>query len=85
MIEQGHGLGRIWSPMFEILGSRDLINRAKNDWDVVPQMQVTLSRRQHIRASAGVRVPVNDTAGRPIQVQFYILWDWQEGSFLHGW
>lgn len=85
MIEQGHGLGRIWSPMFEILGSRDLINRARNDWDVVPQMQVTLSKRQHIRGSAGVRVPVNNTAGRPVQVMFYVLWDWQEGSFRHGW
>lgn len=85
MFEQGYGLGRIWSPMFEILGSRDLIDRAKTAWDVVPQMQVTLSRRQHLRASGGVRIPVNDTAGRPVQVQFYILWDWQEGSFLHGW
>jgi mono/diheme cytochrome c family protein len=85
MIGQGHGLGRLWSPQFEILGSRDLVDRAKTEWDVAPQMQVTLSRRQHIRASGGVRIPVNDTTGRPVQVMFYILWDWQEGSFLKGW
>lgn len=85
MFGQGHGLGRLWSPMFEILGSRDLINNARTDWDVVPQMQVTLSKRQHVRGSLGVRTPVNNTAGRPVQVMFYVLWDWQEGSLLKGW
>lgn len=85
MFGQGHGLGRLWSPMFEILGSRDLINNAKTDWDVVPEMQVTLSKRQHIRGAVGVRTPVNNTAGRPVQVMFYVLWDWQEGSLLKGW
>ena len=85
MFGQGNGLGRLWSPMFEVLGSRDLVNQARNDWDVVPQMQVTLSKRQHIRGDVGVRVPVNNTLGRPVQVQFYILWDWQEGSALKGW
>jgi hypothetical protein len=85
MFNQGKGLGRMWSPQVEILGSRDLIDRAKTDWDVVPQMQVTLSRRQHVRGSLGVRAPVNNTAGRPVQVMFYLLWDWQEGSGLEGW
>jgi hypothetical protein len=85
MIGQNHGLGRYWSPMVEILGNRDLVDRSKTFWDVVPQMQVTINKRQHIRGSAGVRVPVNDTAGRPIQVQFYLLWDWQEGGALQGW
>lgn len=85
MIGQGNGLGRLWSPMLEVLGSRDLVDRAKADWDVVPQMQVTLSKRQHIRGSAGVRIPANDTAGRPVQVMFYVLWDWQEGSAFQGW
>ncbi len=85
MIPQGGGLGRLWSPMFEILGSRDLVNHATTDWDVVPEMQVTLSKRQHVRGNVGVRVPVNNTRGRPVQVLFYILWDWQEGSLLKGW
>jgi hypothetical protein len=48
-------------------------------------MQVSLSRRQHILASVGVRVPLNDTADRPHQVLAYILWDWFDGSFFQGW
>jgi len=50
--------------MFEFVGARDLGDKAKMNWDVVPQMQVTISRRQHIRANLGVLVPVNNTAGR---------------------
>ena len=79
------GLGRMWSPMVEFLGARDLIDRAKTDWDVVPQMQVTISRRQHIRGSIGFRMPVNNTAGRQRQVMFYLLWDRADGSLLEGW
>jgi mono/diheme cytochrome c family protein len=85
MFEQGNGLGRIWSPMLEILGSRDLMNQAKTNWDLVPQMQVTLSKRQHVRGALGVRTPVNNTVGRSPEVMFYVLWDWQEGSLLKGW
>jgi mono/diheme cytochrome c family protein len=85
MLEQGHGLGRIWSPMLEVLGSRDLVNQAKTDWDLVPEMQVTLSKRQHVRFGLGVRTPVNNTMGRPTQALFYLLWDWQEGSLFKGW
>jgi hypothetical protein len=80
-----HGLGRMWSPMMEFLAARDLVNRAQTDWDVVPQMQVTISRRQHIRADLGVRVPVNNTAGRPVQLMVYVLWDWQDGRLTEGW
>ena len=54
-------------------------------WDVLPQMEVTISARQHIRADVGVRIPVSNTAGRQIQVLFYVLWDWQEGKFTEGW
>jgi hypothetical protein len=48
-------------------------------------MEVTISKRQHIRADVGVRVPVSNTGGRQIQVLFYVLWDWQEGKFTEGW
>jgi len=85
MFPQGGGLGRLWSPMLEVLGARDLTDQAKTNWDLVPEMQVTLSKRQHVRGNVGVRVPVNNTYARPVEVQFYILWDWQEGSFLKGW
>jgi mono/diheme cytochrome c family protein len=80
-----HGLGRAWSPMFEFLAQRDLMDGAKTDWDVLPQLQVTLSHRQHIRGDIGVRVPVTNTFGRPIQLQLYFLWDWQDGKLTEGW
>jgi mono/diheme cytochrome c family protein len=80
-----HGLGRAWSPMFEFLAQRDLIDGAKTDWDVLPQLQVTLSHRQHIRGDIGVRVPVTNTFGRPVQLQLYFLWDWQDGKLTEGW
>ena len=48
-------------------------------------MQVSLSKRQHILASAGVRMPVNNTAGRNTQVVFYVLWDWFDGGLRDGW
>ena len=80
-----HGLGRLWTPMVEFLADRDLLDGAKTNWDALPQMQVTISRRQHIRADLGLRVPVNNTAGRPTQLTFYVLWDWQDGRLNEGW
>ena len=80
-----HRLGRMWTPMTEFLAARDLVNHAQTDWDVLPQMQVTISKRQHIRADLGVRVPVTNTAGRPVQVMVYVLWDWADGSLVKGW
>src|SRR6266852_4786666 len=80
-----HGLGRLWSPMMEFLGARDLVDNAKMNWDVLPQMQVTISKRQHVRANLGGRVPVNNTAGRQIQIVFYVLWDWFDGRLNEGW
>jgi mono/diheme cytochrome c family protein len=80
-----HGLGRAWSPMFEFIADRDLVDLAKTNWDVLPQLQVTISHRQHIRGNFGVRVPVTNTAGRPVQLEFYLLWDWQDGKINEGW
>jgi hypothetical protein len=71
--------------MVEFLADRDLADGAKTNWDVLPEMQVTLSKRQHIRADFGVRFPVNNTAGRPVQLLFYLLWDWQDGKLSAGW
>ena len=80
-----HGLGRLWSPMVEFVADRDLVTGAKTNWDVAPQMQVTLSRRQHIRANLGYRRPLTNTAGRQSQVIFYLLWDWADGKLTKGW
>lgn len=80
-----HGLGRAWTPMFEFLAQRDLMDGAKTDWDLLPQMQVTISHRQHIRGDLGVRVPVSNSTGRAVQLQLYLLWDWQDGKINEGW
>jgi mono/diheme cytochrome c family protein len=82
---QDHGLGRLWSPMVEFLADRDLLDGAKTNWDILPQMQVTISRRQHVRANIGVRTPMNNTAGRSRQVVFYVLWDFGDGKLTEGW
>ncbi|MDB6084900.1 MAG: cytochrome c, class [Gammaproteobacteria bacterium] len=81
----GDDLGRLWSPMIEIIGNRDLTSGTKTDWDVVPEFQVTLNRRQHVRAAMGYRLPINDTAGRPKQFMMYFLWDWFDGGLFEGW
>src|SRR5262249_32624040 len=50
---QNHGYGRIWTPQVEFIAYRDLEDGAKTNWDIVPQLQVSLSKRQHILASVG--------------------------------
>lgn len=77
--------GRMWSPMLEVVGNRDLTSGARTDWDLVPEVQVTLNRRQHIRLGLGYSLPVNDKAGRPRQLLAYWLWDWFDGGILEGW
>jgi mono/diheme cytochrome c family protein len=77
--------GRSWSPMIEVLAARELKTGEHSLWDVAPQLQVTLSTRQHIMASAGVRLPVNRRDDRDTQVLFYVLWDWFDGPLFGGW
>ena len=78
------GWGRTWTPMVELVAAGEL-GGAAVDLDVVPQFQVTLNTRQNIMASLGVRVPVNNTDGRHVQVVFYVLWDWFDGTLFEGW
>jgi hypothetical protein len=77
--------GRSWSPMIEWLAARGLEDGARVEWDLVPQVQVTLNRRQHIMINVGVRVPVNERTGRSTQLITYFLWDWFDGGLLDGW
>lgn len=77
--------GRAWSPMIELLAARELEDGATIHWDAVPQMQVTLNRRQHIMINAGVRFPLTERPGRSTQVIAYLLWDWFDGGLLAGW
>jgi mono/diheme cytochrome c family protein len=82
--EEG-GYGRAWTPAIELLGRQDMASGARTDWDIVPQMQVSLSTLQHILFSAGYRIPVTNTSQRSGQVVFYFIWDWYDGGLLSGW
>lgn len=82
--EQGR-FGRAWSPIVEVLGARELESGQRVQWDLVPQMQVTLNRRQHLMVNAGVRIPVTDRGERRAQVITYFLWDWFDGGLRDGW
>ena len=82
---QDHMLGRLFSPMVEFLAVRDFKPGASTNWDVLPEMQITVSRRQHVRIGFGVREPFTNTAGRTPQVLFYMLWDRADGKLWEGW
>jgi hypothetical protein len=78
--------GRSISPMAEIVTSRPLNAAAATttvDW--IPQLQLALTRRQHILASVGLRLPISDRATRPRELVAYVLWDWFDGGFFTGW
>ena len=57
------GFGRAWSPQVEVLWARP--EGGPSEWDVVPQLQVTLSKLQHVMLAAGVRVPITQRARAP--------------------
>lgn len=82
---QGGGLGRAWSPMVELLADRELVRGEKVDWDLLPQLHVTLSKRQHIMANFGVRFPLTSAGTRTTEIMFYLLWDWFDGGLREGW
>lgn len=77
--------GRTWVPMVEIVGAREIADGAASEWDVIPQMQVSLSKRRHVMVSAGVQMPINERDTRRTQVLTYFLWDWYEGGLFDGW
>jgi mono/diheme cytochrome c family protein len=82
---QGGGFGRAWSPMVELLADRELVRGERINWDLVPQLHVTLSKRQHIMANFGVRFPLNNAGARTTEIMFYLLWDWFDGGLREGW
>jgi len=77
--------GRAWSPMVELTGAKELESGSVTDWTVTPEMQVTLSDRQHVRICGGVSVPLNDTDVRRTTYMFYVIWDWYDGKLWEGW
>lgn len=81
----GGPFGRSWTPMLEVLAARDLTSGADTNFDLVPQVQVSLNVRQHILVNAGVRIPANHTQDRDPVIGLYLLWDWFDGGFFDGW
>jgi hypothetical protein len=71
--------------MVEVVGAKAFDSDEGPQWDLVPQMQVSLSRRQHILINAGIRIPLTDRAERDVQVLTYFLWDWFDGGLFDGW
>lgn len=77
------GFGRAWSPQVEVLWARP--GHDASEWDVVPQLQVTLSKLQHVMMAVGVRVPITQRDERRPQALAYLLWDWFDGGFFEMW
>ena len=82
-LAQDRGFGRAWSPQVEVLWARPF--GAESEWDVVPQLQVSMSKLQHVLIAGGVRVPLTQRAVRKPQVMVYFLWDWFDGSLFDFW
>ncbi|MFO1247347.1 MAG: cytochrome c [Alphaproteobacteria bacterium] len=83
---QDEGWGRSWSPQVELLTTQAFAPGEKLQWDIVPQLQVSLSSRQHILASFGGRFPLNDRGGdRQPQFVFYLIWDWYDAGLFQAW
>ncbi len=86
-LAQERGFGRVWTPMLEFIATGVLPEGGADEFeaDLVPQLQVTLSRREHLRLDAGVRIPLTDTGSRPTRIAVYLLWDWFDGGLFEGW
>jgi mono/diheme cytochrome c family protein len=80
---QDRGFGRAWSPMMEVLLAKPSGGSA--EWDVVPQMQVSLSKLQHVLISVGARIPLTGREERKPQFLTYLLWDWFDGGLFQFW
>ena len=77
--------GRTFSPMVEVLAARELTSGADTNWDLVPQLHVTLNTRQNIMANAGLKIPLDDRDSRSTAVIVFVLWDWFDGGLGEGW
>ena len=71
--------------MIEVQAKRNLETGASTVLDLVPQVQVSLNRRQHVLASVGVMLPATGTTGRSARLVLYVLLDWFDGGFFEGW
>ncbi|MCW8195692.1 c-type cytochrome [Proteobacteria bacterium 005FR1] len=77
--------GRPWTPMVEFLASRENVDDADTRWTAVPQLQIMLSERQHVRLNIGYSAALTDKDIRDDQWTVYLLWDWFDGALNEGW
>lgn len=77
------GFGRTWSPQLELLLAKPFDGGA--EWDLVPQLQVSLSKLQHVMVAGAVRIPLTQRDERGVAVMSYLLWDWFDGPFTSFW
>jgi hypothetical protein len=77
--------GRAFTPMLEAVAFRELASDAATALDLVPQIQISLSRRQHVLANLGGSIPTLSREGRSPQVMFYLLWDFVDGGLFEAW
>jgi hypothetical protein len=82
-LSQDRGFGRAWSPMMEAIVAKP--EGGRTEWDLVPQVQVSLSKLQHVLLSVGVRLPLNEREARKPQILTYVLWDWFDGGLFDFW
>jgi mono/diheme cytochrome c family protein len=78
-----HGFGRAWTPMAEVVTAREFGGDV--EMDIIPQMQVSLSKLQHILLDVGVSIPATERQGRHPQFLAYFLWDWFDGGLFQYW
>jgi hypothetical protein len=74
--------GRTWTPMLELVGRRE--GDDGTEWDLLPQLHVTLNTRQHVMLTVGPRVPLG-SGERPTTLMINFLWDWFDGGLRDGW
>jgi mono/diheme cytochrome c family protein len=77
--------GRTFSPTLEAVAFRELASGAATALDLAPQLQISLSRRQHVLASLGGNIPTLNREGRSPQVMCYLLWDFVDGGLFEAW
>ena len=71
--------------MLEVLGAKEIEDGAEAEWSLVPELHVTLNRRQHVMLVVGAEIPVNHFDERPTTMMLFLLWDWFDGGLTEGW
>ena len=69
--------------MIEALWARPF--HGASEWDLVPQLQVSLSKLQHVLVAGGVRIPITERSERHPQAVMYFLWDFFDGGLFDYW